>query len=51
MFTHDLQVNPNIVPLGRFGTVKEVTDVVVILARNAYITEQTIFVNGGRYMT
>ena len=51
MTTHDLQVNPNIVPLGRFGTVEEVADVVVTLARNAYITGQTIFVNGGRYMT
>jgi len=51
MTTHDLQVNPNIVPLGRFGTVEEVADVVVTLARNAYITGQTIYVNGGRYMT
>lgn len=51
MMTHDLQVNPNIAPLGRFGTVEEVADVVVTLARNAYITGQTIFVNGGRYMT
>jgi 3-oxoacyl-[acyl-carrier protein] reductase len=51
MVTHDLQVNPNIVPMGRFGTVEEVADIVVALARNAYITGQTIFVNGGRYMT
>jgi len=51
MVTHDLQVNPNILPLGRFGTVKEVADVVVTLARNAYITGQTIYVNGGRYMS
>jgi 3-oxoacyl-[acyl-carrier protein] reductase len=51
MTTHDLQVDTNIVPLGRFGTVEEVADVVVTLARNAYITGQTIFVNGGRYMT
>ena len=51
MVTHDLQVNSNIVPMGRFGTVEEVADVVVALARNAYITGQTIFVNGGRYMT
>lgn len=51
MATHDLQVNPNISPLGRFGKVEEVADVVVMLARNAYITGQTIYVNGGRYMT
>jgi 3-oxoacyl-[acyl-carrier protein] reductase len=51
MVTHDLQVNPNILPLGRFGTVEEVADVVVTLARNAYITGQTIYVNGGRYMS
>ncbi len=51
MVTHDLQVNPNILPLGRFGTVEEVADVVLTLARNAYITGQTIYVNGGRYMS
>jgi 3-oxoacyl-[acyl-carrier protein] reductase len=51
MVTHDLQVNPNMLPLGRFGTVEEVADVVVTLARNAYITGQTIYVNGGRYMS
>ena len=51
MMTHDLQVNPNMSPLGRFGTVEEVADVVVTVARNGYITGQTIYVNGGRYMS
>ena len=47
--------NPNarrdLIPVGRFGTVEEVSDVVVMLARNGYITGQTINVNGGWYMT
>jgi len=51
MVSQDLQVKPNLVPVGRFGTIEEVADVVVMLAKNGYITGQTIFVNGGRYMT
>jgi 3-oxoacyl-[acyl-carrier protein] reductase len=51
MVSQDLQVKPNLVPVGRFGTVEEVADVVVMLAKNGYITGQTIFVNGGRYLT
>jgi 3-oxoacyl-[acyl-carrier protein] reductase len=51
MVTQDLQVKPSLVPVGRFGTIEEVADVVVMLAKNGYITGQTIFVNGGRYLT
>jgi 3-oxoacyl-[acyl-carrier protein] reductase len=48
---HDLKANPAEVPMGRFGTPEEVADVVVMLAKNGYIPVQTIYVNGGRYMT
>jgi 3-oxoacyl-[acyl-carrier protein] reductase len=44
------QLRPDSVPVGRFGTVEEVADVAVMLARNAYVTGQTINVNGGRYL-
>jgi len=43
--------DPNRVPVGRFGTVDEVADVAVLLATNAYMTGQTIGVNGGMYFT
>jgi 3-oxoacyl-[acyl-carrier protein] reductase len=51
MITDNLQSSPSRIPLGRFGTVEEVTEVVLMLTKNAYMTGQTIFVNGGRYMT
>ena len=41
----------DLIPVGRFGTVDEVADVVVMLATNGYITGQTINVNGGWYMS
>jgi len=34
-------------PVGRLGEAKEVADVVVMLARNAFVTGQTVAVNGG----
>jgi 3-oxoacyl-[acyl-carrier protein] reductase len=43
--------DPNRVPVGRFGTVDEVADVAVLLATNAYMTGQTIGLNGGMYFT
>jgi 3-oxoacyl-[acyl-carrier protein] reductase len=47
--------NPNAradnIPIGRFGSTSEVAGVVVMLARNGYITGQTINVNGGWYMS
>jgi 3-oxoacyl-[acyl-carrier protein] reductase len=42
---------PDMIPIGRFGEIDEVADVVVMLAGNAYITGQTINVNGGYYMS
>jgi 3-oxoacyl-[acyl-carrier protein] reductase len=39
------------IPVGRFGAVDEVADVAVMLAGNAYITGQTINVNGGWYLS
>lgn len=35
------------IPVGRFGSVDEVSEVAVLLAKNGYITGQTINVNGG----
>jgi 3-oxoacyl-[acyl-carrier protein] reductase len=50
MVTGNPNARPDLIPVGRFGTVEEVADVVVMLARNGYITGQTINVNGGWYM-
>jgi 3-oxoacyl-[acyl-carrier protein] reductase len=35
------------IPVGRFGTTQEVADVVTMLVGNAFMTGQTIAVNGG----
>ena len=35
----------------RFGDVSEVSDIALLLARNGYMTGQTINVNGGMYMS
>jgi 3-oxoacyl-[acyl-carrier protein] reductase len=51
MITQNLQVTPELVPVGRFGAVTEVAQVIVMLAINGYITGQTINVNGGWYMS
>ena len=51
MLADNPRVSPSMVPVGRFGTPKDVADVVVMVAQNGYMTGQTIFVNGGRYMT
>jgi 3-oxoacyl-[acyl-carrier protein] reductase len=45
------QLRPELVPVGRFGTVEEIADVVLMLVRNGYITGQTIHINGGRYLS
>jgi 3-oxoacyl-[acyl-carrier protein] reductase len=42
---------PDFIPIGRFGSTGEVAGVVAMLARNAYITGQTINVNGGWFMS
>lgn len=42
---------PERLPVGRLGTPAEVAEIVVAVASNAFITGQTIQVNGGVYMT
>jgi len=41
---------PEMIPVGRFGTVEEVAQVAIMLVHNDYITGQTINVDGGKYM-
>ena len=50
MVARNPSARPDLIPVGRFGTVEEVADIVVMLARNGYITGQTININGGWYM-
>ena len=51
MVTANLNATPARIPVGRFGRPEEVAEIVVMLARNGYITGQTIHPNGGLYMT
>lgn len=51
MVLSNLNAKPDLIPVGRFGKVDEVADVVTMLAANGYITGQTINVNGGWYMS
>lgn len=50
MVMRNPNARPDLIPVGRFGTVNEVSEVVVMLVRNGYVTGQTINVNGGWYM-
>ena len=45
------RATPDRIPVGHLGRPEEVADVVVMLARNGYITGQTINVNGGAYLS
>jgi len=51
MIKNNPKVRSDLIPVGRFGDVEEVAEVAVMLARNGYITGQTINVNGGWYMS
>jgi 3-oxoacyl-[acyl-carrier protein] reductase len=51
MVTSIPQARAELIPIRRFGTVEEVAEVAVMLARNGYVTGQTINVDGGLYMT
>jgi 3-oxoacyl-[acyl-carrier protein] reductase len=50
MLAANPNMKPDMIPVGRFGQVEECGDVAVLLAGNAYITGQTIGVNGGMYL-
>ncbi len=50
MVTSNPKARQALIPVGRFGTADEVAEVAVMLARNGYITGQTVNVNGGWYM-
>lgn len=47
----DIKASPTAIPIGRFGTPEEVAEVAVMLAKNGFITGQTININGGWYMS
>ena len=49
MVSSNPNAKPDLIPVGRFGTVDEVARVAVMLACDGYITGQTINVNGGWY--
>ncbi len=51
MITSNPKARADVIPIGRFGTAEETAEVAVMLARNGYITGQTINVNGGWYMS
>ena len=51
MVTRNPKASPDLIPVGHFGSVEDVAAVVVMLAMNDYMTGQTIFVNGGWYMS
>jgi 3-oxoacyl-[acyl-carrier protein] reductase len=51
MLRNATAADPSRIPLGRFGTVDEVAAVATMLVDNAYMTGQTISLNGGMYYT
>lgn len=51
MVRANLNARPDRIPVGRYGTSEEVAEVAVMLVKNAYMTGQTIHVNGGWFMT
>lgn len=51
MVASNPNAKPDLIPVGRFGNVEEVAEVVLMLVANGYITGQTMNVNGGWYMT
>lgn len=44
------RITPEMIPMGRFGTVEECAEVAVTIAGNGYMTGQTIALNGGMFM-
>jgi len=51
MVADNPRARPDLIPVGRFGTVDEVAQVALLLAGNGYLTGQTLHVNGGWYPT
>jgi 3-oxoacyl-[acyl-carrier protein] reductase len=51
MVTNNPRARADILPVGRFGTVEEVAEVVLSVVSNGFITGQTIGVNGGWYFS
>jgi 3-oxoacyl-[acyl-carrier protein] reductase len=51
MVSSNSRARPDLLPVGRFGTVEEVAAIAVLLACNGYVTGQTYNVNGGWYMS
>ncbi len=51
MVSRNLRASPDLIPMGHYGAAEDVASVAVMLAKNDYITGQTIFVNGGWYMS
>ncbi len=51
MVTSNPRANPEIIPVGHFGGVDDVSSLVVLLAQNGYMTGQTVNVNGGWYFS
>jgi len=51
LIVKDLKALPTMIPAGRYGHIDEVGEVIVMLARNGYISGQTININGGWYMS
>jgi 3-oxoacyl-[acyl-carrier protein] reductase len=51
MTRSNVKASASNIPIGRFGTVEEVSDIALLLATNGYITGQTINANGGWVMS
>jgi 3-oxoacyl-[acyl-carrier protein] reductase len=51
MVASNPNARPDLIPMGRFGSVDDVASVAVMLATNDYMTGQTVSVNGGWYMS
>lgn len=51
MLIRELKASMERIPIGRFGAPAEVASMVISLVQNAFVTGQTISVNGGIYMT
>ena len=51
MVRENPNASPQLLPVKRFGTVQEAAELAVAVLSNAYLTGQTVSLNGGWYMT